>query len=179
MSFTVLSWQEAKARAQLGESAAKWMIPSALTEHWWNQQWEWIRSSLQLDQKDVLQKPLHKSGVSLRRDLRKSTSPTWTGHTDLERGFVLCQSSPSASSLNTRRCKNQKYVLHNITESFCLPHLTKLNQYKNNTNKHTLAEEPWWENQGEITSSQKFLQLPKIPRVWKYTRDHRWALWGS
>lgn len=141
------------------------MIPSALTEQWWNQQWEWIRSSLQLDQKAVLQKPLHKSGVSLRRDPRKSTSPTWTGHTDLESGFVLCQSSPSTSSLNTRRCKNQKYVLHNITESFCLLHLTKLNQYKTNTNKHTLAEESWWENQGEITSSQKFLQLSKIPSL--------------
>lgn len=113
------------ARAQLTASAAKWLIPPAPTEDWWNQQWERIMSSLQLDQK-----PWHKWGVSRRRDARRSSVPYWTGHTDLERGFVLPQSSPSTSSLNTRRCKKQKCVLHNTTEPFRLLLLTKLNQYK-------------------------------------------------
>lgn len=103
---------------------------------------------------------------------RKSTSPSWTVHTDMERGFVLPQSSPSVSSLNIRQGKKKKHVLHNITEYFCLPHLTKLNQYKKQYKQTYLS----WrtlvgKSMGNYILPKEFLQLSKIPRGWKYTRD--------
>lgn len=159
------------ARAQLAESAAEWLIPPPPIEP--------------AVGGDLEQSPAGSEScfteptAEIRRDPRKSTSPSWTGHIDLERGFVLPQSSPVSCRLNTRRCKKHKYVPCNMTEYFCLPHLTKPIQKNNNTNKHTLVEEPWWESQGAITSSQKFLELSKIPRGWKYLRAPQWALWVS
>lgn len=114
--------------------------------------------------------------MSLRRGPRRCRNPFWTGHTGLERGLVLHQSSQSASSLSTRSCKKQEYVLRNNTGWFCLLHLTECNLYEN---KRTLTAESWWESRDEIIPSQKFMPPPQTPRAQKYTKDPQWAWWIS